>query len=519
MSTPAPRSIAAILVLLVGLIGACGTSAKAPAAVPAPQPAEARAPIADPSVSEGSPLLTVAQVEALLPDLALEQWFGVYLSENKVGYGHAIVRHTSEGEPGAVVVQIIANLQVGGLGTDKVQILIETASYYSGDAPFPLVEQRTLERSPDGQVEKRFVAGPDRVVVHERVDGAARPERTLAPSREGLPTMLASIITVPATLRPGQTVTYYSFDDETEADSLTRQTVVEIARRRISGVDTQVVVLEDQKIGEQGVSTTVIAGDGGMLEATIGGMKLRLEDEARARSDVAGFDIFRDAVELVGGGTLGDPDRVERLRVILGGVPEGFSLPSGPNQQVHRRPDGGVEVVIASVPGAPATDAEKREALVTTAAIDAGHPAIAKLASQLTEGMDTEQARVEALRLWVYTTLGKKLSSNISIASQVLERRVGDCTEHALLFTAMARSQGIPARRIAGVTYMGDEYGRFGWHEWTEVVIEGHWVQIDPSWAPPVANATHLNLGLSDSNDSSMLMGVLTISLADAGPK
>ncbi|HUH00889.1 MAG TPA: transglutaminase-like domain-containing protein [Kofleriaceae bacterium] len=519
MSTGAPRPIAAILVVLVGLIGACGSSARAPAAGLAPQPAEARAPIVDPSVSEGSPLLTVAQVEALLPDLAIEQWFGVYLGDNKVGYGHATVRRTADGEPGGVLVQIIANLEVGGLGTDKAEILIQTESYYSGEPPFPLVEQRTLERSPDGQVEKRFVASPGRIVLHERVDGAPRPERTLAPSREGLPTMLASIITVPATLRAGQTVTYYSFDDETETDALTRQTVVEITRRRISGVDTQVVVLQDQKIGEQGVSTTVLAGDGGMLEATIGGMKLRLEDEAIARSDVAGFDIFRDAVELVGGGTLGDPDRVTRLRLILGGVPEGFSLPTGPNQQVSRRPDGRVEVVIASVPGPRATDAEKREALVITAAIDAGHPAIIELASQLTSGQDTDGARVEALRRWVYEKLAKKLSSNISIASQVLERRIGDCTEHALLFTAMARSQGIPARRIAGVTYMGDEYGRFGWHEWTEVVIDGHWVQIDPSWGPPVANATHLNLGLSERNDSSMLMGVLTISLPEVGAK
>lgn len=516
MSTRAPRLLA---LALAALLPACGQPARAPAVAPAPAPAQVAAPIVDPSVAEGEPLLSVAQVQALLPTLAVDQWFGMYLGENKIGYGNVVVRRARDGEPGAVVLQMVANLEVGGMGSAKATVVIEGASYYSGAAPFPLIERRSHERSPDGAVEKRYVASADGVVVTERIDGELRPSRTLPPTREALPTALASVIAVPAALRPGQTVTYYSFDDDDERDELTRQTVVEIEPRRIAGVATQVVAVQDQTVGDQGYTTTLIAADGGVLEVTIGGIELRLEEEAVARSDVAGFDIFRDAVELVGGRPLGDPDRVERLHVIVGGVPEGFSLPSGPNQQVTPRPDGRLDVRIASVPGKTATAAEIREALETTAAIDAGHPAIVARARKLTEGMGSEQARVEALRLWVYTKLDKKLSSNISVASQVLERKVGDCTEHALLFTALARSQGIPARRIAGVTYMGDEFGRFGWHEWTEVVIGGRWVQVDPSWGPPIANATHLNLGLSDSSDSSMLMGMLTLSMPEAKPE
>jgi transglutaminase superfamily protein len=99
----------------------------------------------------------------------------------------------------------------------------------------------------------------------------------------------------------------------------------------------------------------------------------------------------------------------------------------------------------------------------------------------------------------------------------VLARHIGDCTEHSLLLTALARAAGIPARPVAGITYMGDELRKFGWHEWVEVALDGHWVQVDPSWAEPVANATHIKLEEDDSGRSVALYGVIRLERVEPG--
>src|SRR6187397_3545992 len=88
--------------------------------------------------------------------------------------------------------------------------------------------------------------------------------------------------------------------------------------------------------------------------------------------------------------------------------------------------------------------------------------------------------RVERLIDWTFKNLAKDLSTNLTTASQVLAHKQGDCTEHALLFVALARAAGIPAREVSGLVYMGDDIQRFGWHAWAEVDIAGRWVQVDP---------------------------------------
>jgi transglutaminase-like putative cysteine protease len=90
-------------------------------------------------------------------------------------------------------------------------------------------------------------------------------------------------------------------------------------------------------------------------------------------------------------------------------------------------------------------------------------------------------------------------------ALALLETKEGDCSEHALLFTTLARAAGIPAREVTGLMYMGDETEKvatekvqgplFGGHAWNEVVIEGHWVPVDATHDEVVVDATHISFG------------------------
>ena len=93
----------------------------------------------------------------------------------------------------------------------------------------------------------------------------------------------------------------------------------------------------------------------------------------------------------------------------------------------------------------------------------------------------------------------------------VVVAKRGDCSEHAVLFTALARAAGIPARAVGGVMYMGDEVRAFGWHAWNEVVLDGHWVEVDPTWNQISVDATHIAVGSGDqaSSRTSVMLGGL----------
>ena len=66
----------------------------------------------------------------------------------------------------------------------------------------------------------------------------------------------------------------------------------------------------------------------------------------------------------------------------------------------------------------------------------------------------------------------------------------GDCNEHAVLFAALARAAGIPARVVAGAVY-GDD--GFYYHAWNEVWLDG-WVSVDAVFDQMPVDATHVKL-------------------------
>ena len=72
----------------------------------------------------------------------------------------------------------------------------------------------------------------------------------------------------------------------------------------------------------------------------------------------------------------------------------------------------------------------------------------------------------------------------------ILEKKTGDCSEHALLFNTLARAAGIPSRELTGL--MNYEDNKFGLHAWNEVVIEGYWYPVDPTWNYLFPPLTHI---------------------------
>ena len=209
----------------------------------------------------------------------------------------------------------------------------------------------------------------------------------------------------------------------------------------------------------------------------------------------------------------GDPSAVTSM---VAKVDSGdFALPSNPNHRVAADADGVKRVTIHVGPGAAVTRSERAVALRATPQIDAGDPAIVRAAKQATAGARTDRERVAQLVGWVHSDM-TYVKADESVASVVLARGSGDCTEFSLLFVALARASHIPAREVVGLAATEvDGASAFGFHAWAEVELDGHWVQVDPTWNESVADATHVLLHEGDADDCCAGMSQLRVAVID----
>jgi hypothetical protein len=103
----------------------------------------------------------------------------------------------------------------------------------------------------------------------------------------------------------------------------------------------------------------------------------------------------------------------------------------------------------------------------------------------------------------------------LATADHVARTLEGDCTEYAMLTTAMCRAEGVPSRTAIGLVY-GDVRGQpaFIFHMWTEVWVRGQWVGLDATLGRGGIGAAHLKVAdQSWHNESSMTPLLSTLNL------
>lgn len=96
---------------------------------------------------------------------------------------------------------------------------------------------------------------------------------------------------------------------------------------------------------------------------------------------------------------------------------------------------------------------------------------------------------------WVHANMRFANHESLATADHVARTLEGDCTEYAMLTAAMCRAQGIPSRTAIGLVYAEVKKSPcFGFHMWTEVWIDGHWLAIDSTIGKGGIGAAHLKI-------------------------
>jgi len=106
----------------------------------------------------------------------------------------------------------------------------------------------------------------------------------------------------------------------------------------------------------------------------------------------------------------------------------------------------------------------------------------------------------------VYDLLEKNPTASLPSALDVLQMKKGDCNEHSILFTALARAMGIPTKIYVGLVNL--EGYAYYYHAWCAVWL-GTWVPVDPTFNQFPADVGHLKLKEGEIAEQAVVLKVV----------
>lgn len=229
------------------------------------------------------------------------------------------------------------------------------------------------------------------------------------------------------------------------------------------------------------------------------------EDEGRARQFIASAalsrrDLILDFSLVRVQPPLTNPTHLTRLVLTVDGVPAAMPLIQGGGQSAHRNDDGAVVFTVepAKAVASPLSEGERKRFTEPADRLPADHPAIMAQAREAVGEETVPRKQVEKLVRWVSATVEDTVTDAPS-PLDTLSSRKGNCQSHARLYASLARAAGIPTRFVSGLTYL--EGKGFLYHSWAESLVDGGWLQVDPTFGQVPVDATHVKLVEGESPD------------------
>ena len=443
-------------------------------------------------------------------------WHGVYYRGEKIGFTVSQTVGTDDG----FELDEDGRLQMTLLGATTAATIHTTARV---DVNFTL---RSFEFSLDpgtGAVEVRGRVDGRRLTVAVTTSRGTRTEEREVTEPPVLTLNLWRLL-ASGRLTPGAHHRWTVLDPATLTSA---PFVVDVGKRELVRVGDSPMPAFRVEMEFAGLRTTSWVTDTGEVvreESPLGLITVR-ESADRARAMAVPERVQVDLLEAAAvvpvmqprGLSSFEPRDVRRLRLRL----DGADLSSPDLQGAGQTADGAViEIRDPQALGPGPADADAQRYVAPEPLIESDAPEIRAEAERAVQGVTGSRARAERLTRYVNAILDKKPTVSLPSAREVLRTKVGDCNEHTVLYVAMARALGIPARIAVGLVYMR---GAFYYHAWPEVYLEertgrGLWLPVDPTLNEFPADGTHVRLargGLDKQIAILPLIGRLKMTVLD----
>ena len=424
----------------------------------------------------------------------VDSWMGVYFTDGtKIGYTHTVVRPRSATPDGGYVARSITRIGMSLLGFPTV---MRATLSWSLDADGKMQDLRFRLDSSDsvftatGEVEGDKL----RLTVNTGETEFARD----IPISENL--FVSSTLSPLVTLPDIEENAEYAVEMLDPVALTTRKATLRAGKSETLQISGNAVNARCIEVDFAGFTASVwVADDGEVVKVvTPVGLIMVKELPEEALSDVATDAALPDiasAAAVPVDTVLERPEDIERLLIRCEGITlEGFAAWDH-SQKIVDSKTSLIEITTVepdpeAAPRLPLSDSTLAEFLEPSPFVQSDDPRVTALAHEIV-GEETNSWRAALLLFkWVDVEIDNEATASVPSAVDVLRMRKGDCNEHTVLYVALARAVGLPAKTDVGVVYRD---GWFYYHAWPEVYV-GKWVRIDPTLRQQVADATHIKL-------------------------
>lgn len=436
-------------------------------------------------------------------------WESFYLQGAKIGYGQTTVRPTVRDDRELVQTESHNHLSITRFGQTSKQDL-QMSSLETADGEL-LEFQTTVSFGPVPTIVTGKVAGNQLLLTTATQGRSQASSIPWSADIEGFRAIENSLSRQP--LGPGETRTLRMLMPVVNQIADVALVAKDLEDTEILGAKTRLLRVEcvSKLPGQSLASTMWVDAAGEVLKthvAAVDQLSVRTTEAlAKAPGNDAGkFDVGLDLFVKVQP-PLAKPHQTSEVvyRVELAGANPAEVFATGPTQQVKSLGPHTAEITVirrdplAAGKGAENSASPPAEYVTANSILQLDDAGLKQMAA---EGKGTATAPAEvAVALEKYVRGAMKqadFSQGFATAAEVAESRSGDCTEHAVLLAALARINGIPSRVAIGLVYV-DAAAAFGYHMWTEVLLNGEWVPLDATIGRGGTSAAYLKL-----NDSSL---------------
>jgi len=427
------------------------------------------------------PLLTLRGSEKIIE--ASEEWWGIYYRGEKIGYASQSIVPKAKGYELNDYSRVNLNL----LGTVQPA---ETRLEMEADEDWILQRFDFALRSKEIGFKARGAVTNNKLSLD--IDSAGhRSSREITLTQA--PYLLASLkpYVVTQQLETGKKFYFATFDPSTLSQQVT--TIIFEGREQIRiGNRLEPAIKMRQSFAGISVLSWVDVHGRTLKEESAAGMSMTRQSQDEAKKlpsrSVPSDMIAQAAIPITT--SIHDAKSLSAVQLKLGGVDlTNFALDGGRQKLTGDRLTVIREDLTTLTPTAiPVREPRLQTFLQPTAFMQSDHPTIKSLAARIVGSESKALMASIKLKDWVYRELAKEPTISIPNALEVLRVKKGDCNEHTVLFNALARAAGIPAKTVVGVVYLR---GAFYYHAWSEIWL-GRWVALDSVLNQFPADVTHV---------------------------
>lgn len=422
-----------------------------------------------------------------------EYWTGIIFNGDKVGFTHTAITPVPD-QPGRYEIRSEASLLIRMLGFGK-RIQLHADDVVNEDLTLVRFD---YDYNIDGnalQISGTHDAGRLRATVR---NAGRTSEQELRTSSAIYPASVLALYPVVSGLKLGAQYRYEVYSGET-------QSLLDV-RQSVEGYESSDLFfgnafkVQTAAVGNN-VTTWIDESGKPVLELALNGVMISaLEGESEAKRYLAlaalnKRDTLIDFSLVRPDRLIPDPRKTTHLRIALAGAPS--APPSTPTQRCE--PSGEERLCdIRSGGGTPTPAAESTgDYLQPSITVPSEMHAIRDQARSIVGAASTAGEQIRLLLDWIQKNIERAPVDTFS-ALDVLQTRQAECQGHAYLYTAFARSLGIPTRVVNGLVY-SEQFNGFLYHSWSESLVDGRWQAVDPTFGQTEADATHIEVVQGES--------------------